>query len=184
MNRRHKKKTQVNHLSEMKYRVKGFKVREKVNALKSGWLLLPQMHRRILTILIPVFVIVWLLPVSQDDTSIEPVTPQRKEVSLNVQSLPTDGEKLQTDSDSWQSYTVQSGDTLSRVFRANELPIADLNALVSIEGQDKPLSRIKQGQIVRFKLSLDGSLDILQLEKGQHSVMFFRLSDGGFGRSK
>ncbi len=62
--------------------------------------------------------------------------------------------------------------------------MSDLNALVNVEGNDKPLSQIKAGQLVRFKLAKDGSLDILQLEKSVQSVMFFRLSDGGFGRSK
>ncbi|MEF1291248.1 LysM-like peptidoglycan-binding domain-containing protein, partial [Vibrio sp. M260118] len=49
---------------------------------------------------------------------------------------------------------------------------------------DKPLSQIKKGQLVRYKLAENGQLDILQLEKRNQSVMFFRLSDGGFGRSK
>ncbi len=79
---------------------------------------------------------------------------------------------------------VQQGDTLAQVFRNNQLPLSDLNALVRIEGDDKPLSQIRKGQLVRFKLAENGQLDILQLEKGSSSVMFFRLSDGGFGRSK
>ena len=85
---------------------------------------------------------------------------------------------------SWQEYEVKSGDTLAKVFRANGLDMSDFNALVRVEGSDKPLSLIKQGQLVRYKLSDDGRLDILQLEKSGQSVMFFRLSDGGFGRSK
>ncbi len=73
---------------------------------------------------------------------------------------------------------------MSQVFRSNNLPLADLNALVRIEGSDKPLSQIQQGQRIRFKLAADGQLDILQLERNNQSVMFFRLSDGGFGRSQ
>ncbi|KOO09935.1 lysine transporter LysM, partial [Vibrio xuii] len=69
-------------------------------------------------------------------------------------------------------------------FRTSGLPMSDLNALVKVEGSDKPLSYIKKGQLVRYKLDEDGKLDILQLEKSDQSVMFFRLSDGGFGRSK
>ncbi|GAM55440.1 hypothetical protein JCM19231_4339 [Vibrio ishigakensis] len=37
---------------------------------------------------------------------------------------------------------------------------------------------------MRFKRDDDGRLDILQLENGNDSIMFFRLSDGGFARSK
>lgn len=77
-----------------------------------------------------------------------------------------------------------SGDTLSQVFRNNELPLTDINALVKVEGSDKPLSQIQVGQLIRFKLAENGQLDILQLERNNQSVMFFRLSDGGFGRSK
>jgi hypothetical protein len=85
---------------------------------------------------------------------------------------------------SWKEYIVQRGDTLAKVFRANELSMSDLNALVNIEGLDKPLSKIQAGQLIRYKLTAQGELDILQLEKSGASVMFFRLSDGGFGRSK
>ncbi|MCV5927473.1 cell envelope opacity-associated protein A, partial [Escherichia coli] len=80
--------------------------------------------------------------------------------------------------------TVKNGDTLAQVFRSNQLSMADLSALVKIEGSDKPLSQIKQGQLIRFKLSDEGELDMLQLEKSGRSVMFFRLSDGSFGRNK
>ncbi|MCV5942416.1 cell envelope opacity-associated protein A, partial [Escherichia coli] len=73
---------------------------------------------------------------------------------------------------------MKNGDTLAQVFRNNQLSMADLSALVKIEGSDKPLSHIKQGQLIRFKLSEKGQLDMLQLEKSDHSVMFFRLSDG------
>ncbi|GAL23296.1 hypothetical protein JCM19235_93 [Vibrio maritimus] len=38
--------------------------------------------------------------------------------------------------------------------------------------------------MIRFKFNQEGSLDILQIERGDQSIMFFRLSDGGFGRSK
>ncbi|MEI8631640.1 LysM-like peptidoglycan-binding domain-containing protein [Vibrio sp. PP-XX7] len=84
----------------------------------------------------------------------------------------------------WIDYTVQNGDTLSKIFKANDLPLADLNALVSIEGEDKPLSHIKPGQLIRYKLTVKADLDILQVEQKDQSIMFFRLSDGGYGRSK
>ena len=84
----------------------------------------------------------------------------------------------------WVSYTVTPGDTLSQVFRNSNLPLSDLNALIAKEGSDKPLSDIRPGQIVRYKLNKEGQLDILQLERGGESIMFFRLSEGGFGRSQ
>lgn len=83
----------------------------------------------------------------------------------------------------WNDYTVQKGDTLSQIFRNNDLPLSDLNQLVEIQGKDKPLSHIQHGQLVRFKLTNRGDLDILRIEKEDGPVMFFRLSSGGFARS-
>lgn len=83
----------------------------------------------------------------------------------------------------WNDYTVKKGDTLSQIFRNNDLPLSDLNQLVEIQGKDKPLSQIQHGQLVRFKLTNRGDLDILRIEKEDGPVMFFRLSSGGFARS-
>lgn len=84
----------------------------------------------------------------------------------------------------WNDYTVKQGDTLSQVFRNNDLALSDLTQLLEIQGKDKPLSHIKEGQLIRFKLTNRGDLDILQLEKEGGAVMFFRLSSGGFERSR
>lgn len=84
----------------------------------------------------------------------------------------------------WHNYTVKEGDTLSQVFRNNDLSLSDLNQLVAIEGKDKALSQIKHGQLVRFKLTNRGDLDILQIEKEAGTVLFFRLSSGGFERGQ
>ncbi|OEF23008.1 LysM-like peptidoglycan-binding domain-containing protein [Vibrio rumoiensis] len=84
----------------------------------------------------------------------------------------------------WNNYTVKKGDTLSQVFRNNDLSLSDLNDLVAIEGKDKPLSQIQHGQLIRYKLTNRGDLDILQIEKDDGPVMFFRLSSGGFSRSQ
>jgi cell envelope opacity-associated protein A len=111
---------------------------------------------------------------------------KRVELDINTRGLSEQkaSNSSPLESNAWREYTVQKGDTLSQVFRINELPMSDLNSLVKIEGTDKPLSHIQQGQLIRFKLAEDGNLDILQLERNGQSVMFFKLSEGGFGRSK
>lgn len=117
-------------------------------------------------------------------------TPTTSRVALEINTVGlseqqnTKSSSSEPSNNNWQEYLVKQGDTLAQVFRNNDLPLSDLNALVRIEGADKPLSQIRKGQLVRFKLAETGQLDILQLEKGDTSVMFFRLSDGGFGRSK
>ncbi|MEI8608259.1 LysM-like peptidoglycan-binding domain-containing protein [Enterovibrio sp. Hal110] len=77
------------------------------------------------------------------------------------------------------------GDTLSNIFRQQDLPLPDLYAISSIEGDDKPLSRIQPGQLLRFKRDSQGELDMIQIEVSKDtSVIFFRLSDGSFARRK
>ncbi len=83
----------------------------------------------------------------------------------------------------WHDYTVQKGDTLSQVFRNNDLPLSDLTQLLEVQGKDKPLSHIKAGQLVRFRLNNRGELVMLRIEKEESAVMFFRLDSGGFYRS-
>ncbi len=163
------------------------------------WHSLPVMHRKILRVLTPFIVVIAIVPLPEQPISqatTAPVTPQRVEVGLDITPL-TETRTTTTDPQArsqqsaaalvrsaWISYTVKDGDTLSAVFRANDLPLSDLNALIKIEGSDKPLSNIRPGQLVRFKLNKQGELDILQLERSDQSIMFFRLSEGGFGRSQ
>ncbi|PQJ83474.1 LysM-like peptidoglycan-binding domain-containing protein [Aliivibrio sifiae] len=87
-------------------------------------------------------------------------------------------------SEKWHDYQIQAGDTLYQVFRKNNLPLTELNKVVKIEGVDKPLSNVKKGQLFRFKLNTKGELDIVQIERQGEAIMFFRMSDGNFGRSK
>ncbi len=189
MNRRHKKKVRVDHLAQVKSKLATIEWKAYIAQVKVAWQALPKLHRRALGILIPVVFILLIIPAPSDDAVSAPKpSNERVAIALNNQGLSEVSEEVAgaelSKTNAWQSYTVKSGDTLANVFRANDLAMADLNKLVAIEGHDKPLSRIKQGQIVRFKLSKAGQLDILQLEKSGDSVMFFRLSDGGFGRSK
>lgn len=164
---------------------------------KALWHRLPKWHQRGLMVLVPLLVILLILPTSQstpETASVQVASPQRVSIDINTTALsqqsstpvsqqePTTTPRQVTNP--WQEDTVKSGDTLAEMFRRNGLSMADLNALVKVEGQDKPLSQIRQGQLVRYKVTDEGQLDILQLEKNQQSVMFFRLSDGGFGRSK
>lgn len=199
MNRRHKKKQQTDYFASMKRQWLAIewqnifqRFAEHTNIKRWGafWQRLPIYHQRALMVLIPLVVILLLAPWPSTESpapkeSSKP-THQRVPIAVNTQGLSEQNKELSppTVEKAWQEYIVQQGDTLSQVFRSNDLSMADLNALVQIEGGDKPLSQIQQGQLIRFKLTADGQLDILQLEKNNQSVMFFRLSDGGFGRSK
>ena len=135
----------------------------------------------------PIILILLFVPLPEPKVGVA-LTTSRVELEINTIGLSeqqnTKSISSEPSNNSWQEYLVKQGDTLAQVFRNNDLSLSDLNSLVRIEGADKPLSQIRKGQLVRFKLAETGQLDILQLEKGDTSVMFFRLSDGGFGRSK
>ncbi|MFA0474159.1 LysM-like peptidoglycan-binding domain-containing protein [Vibrio breoganii] len=166
--------------------------------IKGGVTSLPKLHRRALMIIVPVTLILVFMPTPKITSGIEAGTPinERVSVPINTRGLSEQSVTATTTTTSvavageepvkeqWIEYEVKAGDTLANVFRENSLAMTDLNALAKIEGIDKPLSQIKQGQLVRFKRDAEGRLDILQLERSGDSVMFFRLSDGGFGRSK
>ncbi|HAS6349149.1 lysine transporter LysM [Vibrio sp. IRLE0018] len=187
MNRRKKKKAQVDYIALIKQRVANFDAKAKLMATRQLWQRLPRLHQRALYVLVPILLILLVWPASEPKQQ-ELVTKAPQRVSLDIDTTGLSEQRTQEQkslkSVAWKEYLVRDGDTLSQVFRNNQLAMSDLNALVRIEGDDKPLSQIKQGQLVRFKLNDAGQLDILQLEKGATSVMFFRLSDGGFGRSK
>jgi cell envelope opacity-associated protein A len=193
MNRRRKKRQQQDPLESVKKQFHAFDWRVAFTSVRNRvepvWMRLPQLHRRILMVLVPVVLILLLLPSgggSTPETSVQSASTSRIEIPINTQSLSTREQASTTQAAEpvWQDYTVKQGDTLAKIFRNQGFPMADLNTLVRIEGDDQPLSRLRQGQLVRFKRTPEGALDIIQLDSPQGAVIFFRLSDGGFGRSK
>ncbi|MDN8584630.1 LysM-like peptidoglycan-binding domain-containing protein [Vibrio alginolyticus] len=198
MNRRRKKKQQVDYVELVKQKFAAIDWKqpfnkeqwlERIQPVKQFWLRLPKFHQRALMVLVPLILVLLVIPLpNKTEQSVEQaeVDHQRVTIELNAQSLSQQrtSQNSGPKSEDWKEYTVKNGDTLAQVFRSNQLSMADLSALVKIEGSDKPLSQIKQGQLIRFKLSDEGELDMLQLEKSGRSVMFFRLSDGTFGRNK
>ena len=199
MNRRRKKKQQVDYVELIKQKYAAIdwkqpfnktKWLERVKPVPTFWQRLPKFHQRALMVLVPLLLLIFIVPMPKKTEELveqtQPVDHQRVAINLNTQSLSQQrtSQNSGPKSENWKEYQVKNGDTLAQVFRSNQLSMADLSSLVKIEGSDKPLSHIKQGQLIRFKFSDDGQLDMLQLEKDDHSVMFFRLSDGSFGRNK
>ncbi|KIN09641.1 LysM-like peptidoglycan-binding domain-containing protein [Vibrio mytili] len=204
MNRRRKKKQQVDYVELAKQKFAAINWKQpfsksqwlaRIKPVTLFWQRLPKFHQRVLMVLVPLFLLLFVIPMPQttEGSRTEELAEQspqadhqRVAIELNTQSLSQQrtSQNSGPKSESWKEYQVKNGDTLAQVFRNNQLSMADLSALVKIEGSDKPLSHIKQGQLIRFKFSEDGQLDMLQLDKSDHSVMFFRLSDGTFGRNK
>ena len=149
------------------------------------WQQLPKRHQRLLMILVPSVVALSIWPTA--DAPPPTVESKRIELAVNRIGLSEQTAPIQTQSRhsvTWHEYVIRKGDTLAQAFRANNLPMSDLTALVKVEGADRPLSHLKQGQLVRFKLNTEGQLEVLELNEGERKVLFFRTSDGGFGRER
>ncbi|MGF1733403.1 LysM-like peptidoglycan-binding domain-containing protein [Photobacterium kasasachensis] len=217
--RRSKKKSEFKlprlSFSKESLSVSSDRLKAKLAPLKAKWQALPLLHRRGLSVLLPVVGGLMLLPVSEPTSTSTPGQTERRELALdlgnNETSLPPVGQRSEPQSPvrtavktpepaspasqppvekapvevEWQKYQVKQGETLANIFRDKSLPLTDLYAVAAIEGKDKPLSRIKAGQWLRYKQTAKGGLDVLQIEsrKGE-SVMFFRRSDGSFVRSQ
>ena len=182
---------------------------EKVAPLRAKWQRLPTLHRRALTVLIPLMLVLVLLPASEKTDSTIPEQTVRRDIELNLDNTPepveeraepvspkrpskpvTTQEPTATEvkavaAEKWYKYQVQKGETLAHIFREKALPLSDLYAVAAIEGKGKPLSRIKSGQWLRYKQTANGKLDALQIESSSGGpVMFFRRSDGSFARGQ
>jgi cell envelope opacity-associated protein A len=179
----------LEQLKGIDWRAQKAKVQTTLGSLRLRYLELPSLHQKLIPAIAVLLIVLLVIPTPDPEaTPAQPVPTQRVELDIDTRGLSEQGSTVVSASSPneqvWTEYVIQDGDTLAKVFRSNDLSVSDLNALVKIEGIDKPLSRIRKGQLIRFKLDANDQLDILQLERGSEAVMFFRLSDGGFGRSK
>ncbi|WP_276516136.1 LysM-like peptidoglycan-binding domain-containing protein [Rosenbergiella australiborealis] len=129
-------------------------------------------HRRALAIALLIIIIGLLLPGP---------TP-KPDVTLHHIDPPA---MLTEESDSqgvWHRYSVAEGETLAQLFRDHGLPTESLYAMVSVQGNDKPLSTLSAGQQVKIRMTLQGDVTGLTLENTQGQVLFVRQKDGRFLR--
>ena len=111
-----------------------------------------------------------------------PLSQQEDVIDVNEKT--SKASKSQVVALDWQTHQVKKGETLATIFRANSLPLTDLYAVAAIEGKSKPLSKIKAGQLLRYKQTKDGKLDVIQIETSSGDpAMFFRRSDGTFAKA-
>ncbi len=83
----------------------------------------------------------------------------------------------------WRDYRVIRGDNMTKIFRKNKFKLSDLYAILAIEGKDKPLTRLRPKQNLRFLVSNKGKLDVLEIEvAGQDPTTFIRNENGKFER--
>jgi len=82
----------------------------------------------------------------------------------------------------WQTYRIQSGQTLAQLFRDNNLMVNDVFAMAQAEGEDKPLSNLQAGQQVRIQRNAQGVVTALEVDTSTNSVRFVRQPDGSYRR--
>lgn len=80
----------------------------------------------------------------------------------------------------WQHFTVQSGDTLSRIFSRAGLNNRDMYRILNGEGQGDQLSRLRQGQEIEFGFDESGELQALVLHNSRTTKLEATREDEGF----
>lgn len=84
----------------------------------------------------------------------------------------------------WRSYRVEEGKTLAQLFRDHNLPPTDVYAMAKVEGDGKPLSSLKNGQMVKIRQNANGVVTGLTIETSGQQVLFTRQPDGSFIRAR
>jgi cell envelope opacity-associated protein A len=85
----------------------------------------------------------------------------------------------------WRSYRVESGQTMAQLFRDHNLPPADVYAMAKVEGDNKPLSTLQTGQMVKIRQNANGIVTGLTIDSGSGGeILFTRQPDGSFLRAQ
>ncbi len=85
----------------------------------------------------------------------------------------------------WRSYRVESGQTMAQLFRDHNLPPADVYAMAQVEGDDRPLSDLQTGQMVKIRQNANGVVTGLTIDSASGGeILFTRQPDGSFLRAQ
>lgn len=79
----------------------------------------------------------------------------------------------------WVSVTVKSGDTLSRIFDAQGLPVADWVQLVRLDGETRSLKRLRAGDVLHLRKGPEG-LEELTYALDEARTLQVSRTDAGF----
>ncbi|HGN1704678.1 TPA: LysM-like peptidoglycan-binding domain-containing protein [Providencia rettgeri] len=124
----------------------------------------------------------FVLP-SEPEIIPEPIEPSPSEPTTT--SPKTEEPKTTRPSaNEWQNYRVQRGKTLAQLFRDNNLQANDAFIMAKVEGAEKPLSNLRQGQKIRLKANAKGEVQLLETTASDgKAYSFARLSDGSYYRT-
>ena len=118
----------------------------------------------------------------------EPIQEGEPDAQPQAQQSQPQTQPFQQDSgieQQWRSYRVDSGKTLAQVFRDHNLPPTDVYAMAQVEGAGKPLSNLKDGQMVQIRQNANGVVTGLTIDTGNgQQVLFTRQPNGSFNRAR
>ncbi|MDM2746902.1 OapA family protein [Citrobacter sp. Cu231] len=118
----------------------------------------------------------------------EPIQEGEPDAQPQVQQSQPQTQLFQQDNgieQQWRSYRVDSGKTLAQVFRDHNLPPTDVYAMAQVEGAGKPLSNLKDGQMVQIRQNANGVVTGLTIDTGNgQQVLFTRQPNGSFIRAR
>lgn len=118
----------------------------------------------------------------------EPIQEGEPDAQPQAQQSQPQTQPFQQDSgieQQWRSYRVGSGKTLAQVFRDHNLPPTDVYAMAQVEGAGKPLSNLKDGQMVQIRQTANGVVTGLTIDTGNgQQVLFTRQPNGSFIRAR
>ena len=118
----------------------------------------------------------------------EPIQEGEPDAQPQAQQSQPQTQPFQQDSgieQQWRSYRVDSGKTLAQVFRDHNLPPTDVYAMAQVVGAGKPLSNLKDGQMVQIRQNANGVVTGLTIDTGNgQQVLFTRQPNGSFIRAR
>ena len=118
----------------------------------------------------------------------EPIQEGDPDAQPQAQQSQPQAQPFQPDSgidQQWRTYRVDSGKTLAQVFRDHNLPPTDVYAMAQVEGTGKPLSNLKDGQMIQIRQNANGVVTGLTIDTGNgQQVLFTRQPNGSFIRAR
>ena len=115
----------------------------------------------------------------------EPIQEGEPDAQPQAQQSQPQTQPFQQDSGIEQQWRVDSGKTLAQVFGDHNLPPTDVYAMAQVEGAGKPLSNLKDGQMVQIRQNANGVVTGLTIDTGNgQQVLFTRQPNGSFIRAR
>lgn len=115
----------------------------------------------------------------------EPIQEQEDQSQAQVPSAPQSQPQPGGIAQQWRSWRIEPGKTVAQLFRDHNLPPADVYAMAQVEGSDKPLSNLQNGQMIQVRQNASGVVTGLSIDLGNgQQALFTRQSDGSFIRSR